>query len=133
MFETKALAGPVLLAARVMMAGSFVLWGTMKIINTERMAAYMERGGLPGELIWGAIVLQIGGGLLVALGLYARQAALALAAFCIVATVIFHSNFADLGELSDFTKDFATAGGFLFLAVFGPGRWSLDALVRRAA
>jgi putative oxidoreductase len=133
MFETKGLAGPVLLAARLMIAGEFVLWGTMKIINTERMQAYMEARGVPGALIWGAILLQIGGGLLIAGGLYTRWAALALAGFCLVATGIFHSNFADLGELSDFTKDIATAGGLLILALVGPGPWSLDAARRRTA
>jgi uncharacterized membrane protein YphA (DoxX/SURF4 family) len=32
-----------------------------------------------------------------------------------------------MGEVSDFTKDLATAGGFMVLYLMGPGRWSIDA------
>ncbi len=83
---------------------------------------------MPGNLIWLAIVVQIGCGVLVAIGFQTRLAALLLAGFCLVATTIFHTNFSDLGEVSDFTKDLATAGGFLFVAAFGPGPLSVDAL-----
>ena len=121
-----AAIGPILLIARLLMSTEFVLWGTMKIINRPGMQAYMENFGVPGQLIWLAIIVQIGCGLSVALGLYARVGAFLLVGFCFVATVIFHTNFSDLGEVSDFTKDLATAGGFLFLVVFGPGPLSLD-------
>jgi putative oxidoreductase len=120
-------AGALLLAARTMLSIEFILFGGMKIINTRPMQDYMEAGGVPGELIWLAIVVQMLGGLCVLLGYKARLAALTLAGFCIVATLLFHTNFADLREVSDFTKDLATAGGFVFVFVFGPGAFSLDA------
>jgi putative oxidoreductase len=121
----------VLLAARLLMAVEFVLFGVMKVVNNGSMQHYMQGHGVPGVLIWPALLVQIGAGVMVAVGYRTRFAALVLAGFCLVATAIFHSNFADLGEVSNFTKDLATAGGFLFLAVFGPGSLSLDGHTRR--
>ena len=126
-----AAIGPVLLIARLLMSVEFILFGTMKVFNNATMQAYMESHGVPGQLIWLAILVQVVCGALVAIGYHARIAAFLLAGFCIVATTIFHTNFSDLGEVSDFTKDLATTGGLLFLVVFGPGPLSIDAWRRR--
>ncbi len=120
-----------LLVARILMASPFLVFGPMKYINMGKMQTYMETGGLPGLLIWLVIPLQIFGGLAIATGLFARIAAVALGVFCIVATCLYHTNWAKSGELAQFTKDFAMAGGMTFLWVYGPGRLSLDALFRR--
>jgi putative oxidoreductase len=74
-----------------------------------------------------AIVLETVAGLLVLFGLFTRCAALALAGFCIVTAFVFHNKFGDINQLLHFEKDLAIAGGFLVLAAFGPGGWSLDA------
>jgi putative oxidoreductase len=52
--------------------------------------------------------------------------ALALAGFCIVTAVLFHSNLGDQTQFVLFMKNFAMAGGFLFLARDGAGAFSLD-------
>jgi putative oxidoreductase len=130
----RPVAAWVLLLARVGLSLEFLIFGTLKIVNSTSMQAYMERHGVPGELIWLAVLVQLGAGALVLIGYRTQLAALALAGFCVVATTMFHTHFADLGELSDFTKDLATAGGLLFLYAHGPGQWSVDAwLVRRAS
>jgi putative oxidoreductase len=46
---------------------------------------------------------------------------MALFGFCVIAPSIFW-----LDNLENLTRDYATAGGFLFLIVFGPGPISLD-------
>lgn len=121
----------LLLAARLLMSVEFIFFGSMKVINTGNMQAYMDARGVPGELIWLAVIVQVVGGLCVLFGFKTKLAALALAGFCLVATLIFHTNFADLGEVSDFTKDLATAGGFMLLYLLGPGALSLDARLQR--
>ena len=126
-----ALLGPILLAARLLMAAVFMLFGTAKVVDTAEMQQYMEANDVPGGLIYLAILVQIGAGVLVALGYYTRLNAVLLAGFCIVATTLFHSNFSDPNELAHFTKDLAIAGGFLFMIAFGPGPWSLDAYRER--
>ena len=60
-------------------------------------------------------------------GLWTRAAALALAAFTLLAAAIFHANFADQIQQIMFLKNVAIAGGFLLLATHGAGAWSLDA------
>ena len=125
--NNQALQGPFLLVARIFMAAVFLTFGVGKILHWARMQEYMEAHGVPGSLISLAIVVQIGFGLLVVLGYQTRFAALMLAGFCIIATSLFHTQFSVTGELSHFTKDFAIAGGFLFMIAYGPGPLSLDA------
>ena len=64
-------------------------------------------------------------------GLWTRAAALALAAFSVLAALIFHANFGDQMQQILLPSDLAVAGGFLVLAANGGGAWSVDA--RRAA
>lgn len=119
MIEDGRLRGAVLLAARLLMSIEFIVFGAMKIPNNAAMQLYMENRGVPGILIWPALILQLVAGLMVAAGAFTRWAALALAGFCLVATFLFHFNLSDLREVSDLTKDLATAGGFLLLALIG--------------
>ena len=72
--------------------------------------------------------------LAVLVGWQTRWAALALALFCAVAAIFFHylpaqglEGFERMGQIINFQKNLAIAGGFLLLAAFGPGRFSLDA------
>lgn len=125
-------ASALLLTARLMMSIEFIFFGSMKVINTQAMQNYMEEGGVPGELIWLAVLVQVLGGLCVMLGYRTRLAALMLAGFCLLATLLFHTDLADLREVSDLTKDLATAGGFIFLFAYGPGKLSVDAWLQRS-
>jgi putative oxidoreductase len=86
----------------------------------------MERFSVPALLLPAAITIELGGGLLLAVGWQARCAALALSIFCIVTAVIFHVNFADRNQLLHFEKDLAIAGGLLAFFAFGPGRYAVD-------
>ena len=63
------------------------------------------------------------------LDLWTRIAALALAAFTVLAALLFHANFADPMQQIMFLKNLSIAGGFLLLASNGAGVWSVD--VRR--
>lgn len=117
----------LMLVGRILLGLPFPIFGVMKYINQGSMGSYIESGGLPAETIWLVIPLQVLCGTAVWLGYQTRWAAFLLGGFCVVAASIYHSNLADPGELASFTKDFATAGGYLFLWKFGPGRYSLDA------
>ena len=129
----KLLLGLALLVARIWMAVLFLTFGINKLIHTGAMQEYMQlhNGSVPVGLIYLAILVQIACGGCVALGYHTRFNALMLAGFCIIATSLFHTNFAMEGELTNFLKDFAIAGGFLFMIAFGPGPLSLDARFRR--
>src|SRR5262249_39453691 len=76
-------------------------------------------------LVYPAMVLQLVGGTCILLGLQTRFWSAAFVWFCIVAPSIFW-----LDNPENLTRDYAAAGGFLFLLLFGPGRLSLDAALR---
>lgn len=117
----------VVLAGRVLLALIFVVDGWLAIANYSGTIAYMESYGVPGVLLPLVILTELGGGLLVAVGLFARFAAFALAGFCLLTALLFHWNFDDFGQVIHLMKDLAIAGGFLLLVAFGAGEWSLDA------
>ena len=114
------------LVGRLLLAALFLLEGWSKLRGYGPAAAYMERFSVPGLLLPAVILAELGGGILLVIGWQTRCAALALAIFCIVAALLFHTNFADRNQLLHFEKDLAIAGGLLVLAAFGPGRFSLD-------
>jgi len=83
-----------------------------------------------------AIIVEVGGGLLLLAGFGTRLAALALAVFTLVATFFFHNFWsvpADMVMMQQlmFFKNIAVVGGLLMVAANGAGSWSLDG--RRAA
>jgi putative oxidoreductase len=121
-----SLAAAGLTVGRLLLASLFILEGWSKIRGYEAAADYMDRFGVPSVLLPAAIALELGGGLLIAVGWQARIAAAALAAFCVATAVIFHNQLSNSNQLLHFEKDLAIAGGLLVLAVAGAGRWSLD-------
>lgn len=118
------------LVGRLLLSLLFVVEGWTTIANYSGTVGYMEAFGVPGLLLPLVILTELGGGLLVATGLFARWAALALAGFCLLTALFFHHDLADTGQLIHFFKNLAMAGGFLMLVAFGPGAWSLDRVLR---
>ena len=115
------------LAGRILLATVFVLAGASKITGYAGTQGYMESMGVPGMLLPLVIVTELGGGLLLALGLWTRLAALGLAGFTLLAAALFHSNFADQTQMIMFLKNVAIAGGLLVVFSRGAGALSLDA------
>lgn len=131
MDQNKPFAGLDLLG-RLLLAALFVtdVWTIFN--NYGATADYLAQFGVPPMLLPPAILTQLGGGLLVAIGWQTRLAALALALFCLSTALIFHSRLGDPNEAIHFWKDLALAGGFLVLLAHGAGAYSLDARLRRA-
>ena len=116
-----------LLAARVLLGLLFVVAGLGKLASVEGFAGYMASGGVPAFLAWPVILFEILGGLALIAGFQARAVALALGAFCVASAVLYHLNPADQMQMTMFLKNLALAGGYMALAVAGPGRYALDA------
>jgi putative oxidoreductase len=119
------------LVGRLLLAALFLLEGWSKLRGYGAAAAYMERYSVPGLLLPLVILVELGGGVALAVGWQTRWAALALALFSIAAALIFHLNFADRNQVLHLEKDLAIAGGLLALFAFGPGRYALDGSRRR--
>jgi putative oxidoreductase len=129
-------AGPLGLLARAMLAYIFIVEGAQKITTYASVADYMQSSGVDGRLLPIVILTELGGGLLVLFGLKTRWAAIALSGYCLLTALFFHlsAEIFNLGadQTIHFNKNVAMAGGFLALALLGPGAWSLDAWCRRA-
>jgi putative oxidoreductase len=118
------------LAGRVLLAHIFVLSGWSKIAGYAGTQAYMASVGLPGTLLPLVIALELLGGLGLIVGFKTRWTALALAAFSVIAALVFHNNFADQMQLISFMKNLTIAGGLLVLAQTGAAAPSVDAAKR---
>jgi putative oxidoreductase len=125
--------GPALLLARVLLALIFIVSGYEKLTAFASSAAYMRSAGMPFAevLLVPAILIELGGGLLLAIGYKTRCAALALFIFLIPTTLIFHAFWAaapDQAQMQaiQFQKNLAIMGGMLYVFFFGPGPWSVD-------
>lgn len=127
------------LVARVLLAFMFILAGWGKLGDIRGTMAYTASGGLPGVFAFPAIAIELLGGLAVLIGWQTRWAALSLAVFSVLAGVLYHyvpalglEGYDRIGQIINFQKNLAIAGGFVLLAVFGAGAWSLDARQGRA-
>ena len=114
------------LAGRVLIASLFLITGIGKITGYAGTQAYMASQGVPGALLPLVIALEVGGGLAIVLGWRTRLVAALLAGFSVAAALIFHAG-GDMTQQLMLMKNFAIAGGFLFLVARGAGEWSLDA------
>ena len=117
-------AGPLGLLARAMLAYIFIVEGVGKIAGYAGVAHYMQAHGVDGRLLPLVILTELGGGLLVLFGWKTRWAAIALFGFCLLTALFFHMGADQAIQLQ---KNVAMAGGFLALALLGPGPWSIDA------
>ena len=121
-----AMRSLALLIGRVAIAAVFIYDATLLVRFPEANAAFMERFGVPGAMLWPTALFQFAGGLLIVAGLATRTTALAFAGFCAVTALIFHHDVGGVSEAVQFGKDVGLAGGFLFLVASGAGAWSLD-------
>jgi putative oxidoreductase len=123
----------VALVGRILLAAMFVISGWGKLMGFAGTVGYIASQGLPLPqlLAAAAIVIELGGGLLILLGWKTHWAALALAVFLVVITPIFHNFWsappeAQMGQVINFQKNVSILGGMLLLYVAGPGRYSVD-------
>ena len=107
---------------------------TLKPLLKKGYVGYIASKGVPMATLVAAltIVVELGGGLAVLFGFFARWAALVLAVFSVLAGILFHNYWAlpadqVMNMQIHFWKNVSIAGGFLMLAAFGPGSISLDA------
>ena len=114
------------LVARILLSHIFIMAGISKITGYAGTQGYMESVGVPGMLLPLVIILELGGGLALLVGWQTRLVSYAVAAFTVIAAVIFHSNLADQMQMIMFMKNFAIAGGLLLLAEHGAGAYSLE-------
>lgn len=122
----------VKLLARVFIAPLFLIPGYGKIVGFAGSVAYATAFNVPFPeiAIVLAIIIEIGAGLMLLFGWKTSWAALALLVFAVVTALFFHSNFADQAQMVSFLKNFAIAGGLMYVKMMGAGAYSLDAKLK---
>jgi putative oxidoreductase len=117
------------LLGRVLLGAPFLMSGLSKLGAYAATVGYITAVGLPAPVLAYvvAVIIEVGGGLLLLSGYRVRFASLAMAVFSLAAAVFFHRNFADQNQMIHFLKNVMIAGGLLQIAYFGAGAWSLDA------
>lgn len=117
------------LFGRLLMAVIFVFSAVRKMGAPAMTKGYIAAMGLPFPdfLFVLSIVVELGGGLLLAFGLGTRITALGLAVFSIVTGMVFHHAIGDQNEMFHLLKNLAMAGGLFQVVAFGAGAFSLDA------
>jgi putative oxidoreductase len=125
---------PVFVVARALLALMFVLAGISKFAGLESTAGYIASKGLPLPMVLAVATaaLEVLGGLALIVGFQARWAALALAGFTLVASVLFHNFWAMPADQAFvqqmmLMKNLAVAGGLLLVFAADAGPASLDA------
>ena len=132
-----SLKTPLVVVGRVLLALMFIMAGFSKLGNISGTAGYIASGGLPLASVLAVVVglLELLGGIAIAIGFHARWAALALGLFTIAASLLFHKFWAVAPEQAFvqqlmFMKNLSVAGGLFIVAALSAGPVSVDA--RRA-
>jgi putative oxidoreductase len=114
---------PIQPIGRALVGVLFLVSGALKIGKFAGVAAGLAGKGLPLPEVMTALViaLEVAGGLALVFGWRVRDAALALALFCIPATLMFHAfwsvDAAAFGnQLNHFLKNVAIFGALLVIA-----------------
>ena len=117
------------LLGRIFLASMFLLFGYGKVTAFAGNTGYMASLGLPAPSLATviAIILEIGGGLLILVGYQTRLIALALAIYVLATAFIGHFQLGDPNNFQHFMKNMAIVGGLLAFVAFGAGAYSLDA------
>ena len=119
-------------AGRLLLAMMFFMSGLSKIGNYAGTQGYMEAMGVSGSLLPLVIVIEVLGGLAIIVGWKTKFIAFVLAGFTVSAAVLFHADFSNQVEMTNFMKNVTIAGGFLLLVAHGPGAYALDNRVKSA-
>ncbi|AMB86127.1 LysR family transcriptional regulator [Pseudomonas agarici] len=127
--DSTSASAAVALAGRILISAIFLISGFSKVTNPSAILGYIGSAGLPFPqlALIVAIVVEIGGSLLLILGYRTRLVALVMAVFTVAAALAFHNHLADQNQFTHFFKNIAMAGGLLQVLAFGAGRLSLDA------
>jgi putative oxidoreductase len=125
--------------ARIFLAVLFVVSGYFKLTDFNGSVQYVaSASSLPVPQLFTAltILVELGGGILLILGLFSRTAAFIMAGFTLLTILLVHHfwTMADAEAMANqltAMKNLAIAGGLLMITGFGPGAWAIGPGGRR--
>jgi putative oxidoreductase len=127
---------PLPAIGRILLSLIFVSSGISKVGAIAGTVTHMANYGIPyaNILVWGAVALELGGGIFLIVGFLTRLVAAAFFFYVAVLAVVFHAFWTMSGAEAhaqhiDFYQHMAIMGGMLFVVAFGAGPYSIDALI----
>jgi putative oxidoreductase len=129
------------LISRILLSSVFIVYGYLKFMNvasilgnpgTKRFMDMVAGGAAPPTWLGYLIAaIELVGGILIFVGFKTRWAAWAFVLWLIIATYLGHPFWGMEGQarganMAHFYKNLGLMGGFLLLAIYGPGRYSVD-------
>ncbi len=114
----------MIIISRIFISALFLLAGLNKIMNFKSNLAFMHTANLIGGwsdsilsvILVGAILIEVFGGLSVLFNYRIKEGAYLLAGFSILAALLFHTDFSNQIQMVMFMKNFAIAGGLIYIA-----------------
>lgn len=118
---------PLALLARVLMAVLFFMAGLHAVMTMDSFTARLVSDGLPSWFFTPVFWFLILSALSLMLGFKTRWVALAMAGFTILSGLLDYTKFDQPTDMVMLLKNISLTGGYLFAALHGPGKWSIDA------
>ena len=136
----KGINDEVVLAARLLLATLFLIFGWRKLRDFSGTVSQMAQLGVPMPVLAAGVAtfMELPVAFAVAVGALTRPLALLMALYALGTALIGHRYWTvkDAGyvdSLDGFYKDLGLMGGFLLLFIIGAGKYSIDALLGIAA
>jgi putative oxidoreductase len=130
----------LILAARLLLATLFLIFGWRKLRDYSGTVSQIVQFGAPMPALAAAIAIfmELPVAFAVAVGAFARPAALLLVVYTLGTALIGHRYWTITGadqvdSMDGFYKNVSIMGGFLLLYVTGAGKFSIDAWCNIAA
>ena len=116
------------LVGRLLLAAIFLVSAFGKLSAPGPTQGFIASVGLPMPVLsyMAAVIIELGGGLMLLTGYRTRLAAIVLAAFSVISAFVFHRALGDQNQLFHFLKNLAMAGGLVQVIAFGAGSFSFD-------
>jgi putative oxidoreductase len=130
----------MILVARLLLAALFLIFGWRKLRDYSGTVSQIVALGAPVPALAAAVAIfmELPVAFAIAIGAFARPAALLLVLYLLGTAFVGHRYWTKTGadqvdSIDGFYKDLSIMGGFLLLYITGPGKYSIDALCGVAA
>jgi putative oxidoreductase len=127
--------GALILAARLLLATLFLIFGWRKLTDFSGTVSQMVQLKAPAPMLAAAVAtfVELPVAFAIAIGVLARPLALLMFLYTFGTAIIGHRFWQIKGagrvdSMDSFFKNLSIMGGFLLLFVTGPGKYSVDAL-----
>ena len=132
---TNGINDELILAARLLLATLFLIFGWRKLTDYSGTVSQMMQLGAPMPVLAAAVAtfMELPVAFAVAVGAFARTSALLMFFYTLGTALIGHRYWTMTGaervdSMDGFYKNIAIMGGFLLLYITGAGKYSIDAL-----